>query len=102
MGEKSFMQEFCGFIMKSYLLAKDFSPVILWFDLKQIATQTILKVSSREKCALQHTKSPKEFLGGKCKTFPLIGDYIIREFKLYQGSHFSSVILKNKLQHKLP
>ena len=65
------------------------SPVVLWFNLKQIATQTILKVSSREKCALQHTKSPKEFLGGKCKTFLLIGDYIIREFKLYQGSHFS-------------
>ena len=38
------------------------SPVILWFDLKQIATQTILEVSSTEKCALQHTKSPKEFL----------------------------------------
>ena len=39
------------------------SPIILWFDLKQIATQTILKVSSTEKCALQHTISPKEFLG---------------------------------------
>ena len=44
-----------------------YSPVILWFDLKQIATQTILKVSSTEKCALQHTKSPKEFLGGSVK-----------------------------------
>ena len=56
------------------------SPVILWFDLKQIATQTILEVSSTEKCAVQHTKSPKKFLGGKCKTFLPTGDCIIREF----------------------
>ena len=28
------------------------SPVILWFDLKQIATQTLSTVSSTEKCPL--------------------------------------------------
>ena len=72
--------------------------IVYRFELKQFATQTILKVSSREKCALQHTKNP----WGKCTIFPLIGDYIIREFKLYQGSQFSSVILIDKLQHKLP
>ena len=33
--------------------------------LEQIATQTILTVSSTEKCTLQHTKSLKESLVGK-------------------------------------
>ena len=41
------------------------SPGILWFDLGQIATKPILAVSGTEKCALPHTKSPKEFHGGK-------------------------------------
>ena len=41
------------------------SPVNLWFNLKQIATQTASTVSSTEKYALQHTKSPKESLLGK-------------------------------------
>ncbi len=31
---------------------QDFSPVILWFDLKQIATQMFSIVSYIEKCAL--------------------------------------------------
>ena len=40
------------------------SPVILWLNLKQIATQTAITVSSTEKCTLKHTKSPKESLEG--------------------------------------
>jgi len=34
-----------------------YSPVILWFDPKLIATQTISTVSSTKKHALQHIKS---------------------------------------------
>ena len=37
----------------------------LGVNLKQIATQTLQAVSGTEKCALQHTKSPKESLMGK-------------------------------------
>ena len=30
-----------------------------------VSTKPILAISGTEKCALQHTKSPKEFYGGK-------------------------------------
>lgn len=43
--------------MSSNAIAND-SPVNLWFNLKQIVTQTASTVSSTEKYALQHTKSP--------------------------------------------
>ena len=41
----------------------------LGVNLKQIATQSLSAVSGTEKCALQHTKSPKESLLGKCQQF---------------------------------
>ena len=37
----------------------------LGVNLKQIATQTLLAASGAEKCALKHTKSPKESLWRK-------------------------------------
>ena len=39
----------------------------LGVNLKQIGTQSLSAVSGTEKCALQHTKSPKESLLGKCR-----------------------------------
>ena len=38
-----------------------------WVNLKQIAMQTLLAASGAEKCALKHTKCPKESLGGSIK-----------------------------------
>ena len=58
---------YCNTVLyKLYMLIiNQISPVNLWFNLKQIATQTASTVSSTEKYALQHTKSPKESLVGK-------------------------------------
>ena len=46
------------------MLDSIYSSHFMVFNLKQIAAQTALEVSSTEKCVLQHTKSAKEFLGG--------------------------------------
>ena len=48
-----------------FLLTRQYSPVILWFDMGLIAREGFSNVSYSKKCALQHTKSLKKSSEGK-------------------------------------